>query len=95
MEMPIDMICVCGSDGDIRPLRFRFPGSDRELKTAAITQVISSKSIQYVGIEGIDFLCMAKIGAQESTCILRYLLRSHSWTLIQTAPPSKRTYRTF
>lgn len=95
MELPIDMICICGSDGDIKPLRFRFAGTDRALQTAAVIQVISSKSVHFVGIEGIDFLCIAKIGAQESTCTLRYLLRSHNWTLIQNTSPGKRSYCTF
>lgn len=95
MELPIDMICVCGSDGDIKPLRFRFAGADRTLQTASVMQIISSKSIQFIGIEGIDFLCIAKIGTQESTCILRYLLRSHSWALVQNAPHGKRIYCTF
>ena len=95
MELPIDMICICESAGDIKPLRFRFIGTDQVLQTAAVTQILSSKSVQFVGIEGIDFLCIVKIGTQESVCVLRYLLRSHSWALIRDASCGKRTYCTF
>lgn len=91
MERPIDMICVCACDGSMTPLRFRLLGSDQLAQTAAVTQVVSCKPVQYIGIECMEYLCLAKLGEQECPCVLRYDFRSHSWFLVEK-PPVKRCY---
>ena len=56
---PVDVISVCSADGEIRPLRFRMEDEKHQLLRVDIDEVISSKPIQYVGIEARIFLCRA------------------------------------
>lgn len=86
MNLPIEMICVCSSDGSITPLRFRLEDERKCLQTVAVTRVISCKPIEYVGIESIEYLCMAKIGGHERLYALRYSLRTHRWSLLIKGP---------
>ena len=59
---PVDVISVCSASGDIRPLRLRMEDEQHQLLRIDIDEVISSKSIQYVGIEATVFLCRATVG---------------------------------
>ena len=83
MQLPIEMICVCGADGKLTPLRFRMEDEEHCLQTVAISQVLCSKPIQYVGIDAIQYLCKAKSGEQERLFELRYTLNTHIWTLFR------------
>ena len=58
---PVDVICICSADGDIRPLRFRMEDEKKQLLRVDIDEIISSKPIQYVGIEAKIFLCRATV----------------------------------
>ena len=59
LNTPIDVISVCEASGEIRPLRFRMEDEDHKLRRIDIDQVISTRKIQYVGIEAHIFLCKA------------------------------------
>ena len=78
---PVDMICVCSANGDIRPLRFRMEDEKHRLVLVNIEEVISSKLIQYVGIEARVFLCKATVEGQKRLFELKYTIRSHKWSL--------------
>ena len=78
---PVDMICVCSANGDIRPLRFRMEDDKHRLMAVDIEEVISSKLIQYVGIEARVFLCKATVEGQNRLFELKYTIRSHKWSL--------------
>ena len=78
---PIDVIAICSAAGDIRPLRFRLEDEDHQLLRIDIEEVISSKKIQYVGIEAYVFLCRAKVKGKQWLFELKYTIRSHSWCL--------------
>lgn len=78
---PVDMICVCSANGDIRPLRFRMEDEKHRLVLVNIEEVISSKPIQYVGIEARVFLCKATVEGQKRLFELKYTIRSHKWSL--------------
>ena len=71
---PVDVISVCSANGDIRPLRFRMEDID---------EVISSRRIQYVGIEAHVFLCRATVRDQRWLFELKYTIRSHCWCLLR------------
>ena len=53
---PVDVISVCSANGDIRPLRLRMEDEAHQLLRVDIDEVISSRKIQYVGIEAHIFL---------------------------------------
>ena len=82
-NIPIDVISICSADGEIRPLRFRMEDEEHQLLCVDIAEVISMKSVQYVGIEARTFLCYATIRGKRWLFELRYTIRSHSWSLIR------------
>ena len=80
---PVDVLSVCSANGDIRPLRFRMEDERHQLLRVDIDEVISSKPIQYVGIEAKIFLCRATVRGKKWLFELRYTIRSHSWCLLR------------
>ena len=80
---PVDVIAVCSADGSIKPLRFRMEDEEHQLLRIDVEEVISSKEIQYVGIEAYVFLCRATVRGKESVFELRYTIRSHNWQLLR------------
>ena len=80
---PVDVIAVCSAGGEIRPLRLRMEDEAHQLLRIDIDEVISSKEIQYVGIEAHVFLCRAMIRGKESVFELKYTIRSHNWCFMR------------
>lgn len=80
---PVDVISVCSANGDIRPLRFRMEDETHRLLRVDIDEVISSKQIQYAGIEAHIFLCRATVEQRKWLFELKYTIRSHNWCLLR------------
>ena len=80
---PVDVIAMCSASGEIRPLRLRMEDEAHQLLRIDIEEVISSKEIQYVGIEAHVFLCRATVRGKESVFELKYTVRSHNWCLMR------------
>ena len=78
---PVDVISMCSANGDILPLRLRMEDEFHQLLRVDIDEVISSKKIQYVGIEAHVFLCKATVEGRQWLFELKYTIRSHSWCL--------------
>lgn len=78
---PVDVISMCSANGDILPLRLRMEDEEHQLLRIDIEEVISSKEIQYVGIEAHVFLCRAVVRGKQWLFELRYTIRSHCWHL--------------
>lgn len=79
----IEMISVCGSDGSLKPLRFRFEDEEHRLQVVQITEVISCKEICYVGIEAFVYVCRAEFGGREHLFEVKYTVRTHKWVLFR------------
>ena len=80
---PVDVISVCSANGDIRPLRLQMEDENHQLLRVDIEEVISSKEIQYVGIEAHVFLCRAIVRGKPWLFELKYTIRSHCWCLLR------------
>lgn len=80
---PVDVISMCSANGDIRPLRLRMEDEEHQLLRINIDEVISSKQVQYVGIEAYVFLCRATVLGRQWLFELKYTIRSHSWSLVR------------
>ena len=80
---PVDVICVCSANGEIRPLRIRMEDEAHQLLRIDIDEVISRKAIQYAGIEATVFLCRATVEGQKCIFEMKYTIRSHSWCLLR------------
>ena len=78
---PVDVISMCSANGDILPLRLRMEDEEHRLLRIDIEEVISSKKIQYVGIEAHVFLRRAVVQGKTWLFELKYTIRSHNWCL--------------
>ena len=76
---PVDVISVCSADGEIRPLRFRMEDDRHQLLRIDITEIVSTRAVQYVGIEAQIFLCKAIVEGKRWLFELKYTIRTHSW----------------
>ena len=48
-NVKVEVIALWETDGQLRPLRFRFTGEDHQLHSAGIDQVLSIRQVAYVG----------------------------------------------
>lgn len=80
---PVDVICVCSSDGSIRPLRLRVEDESKQLHSVNIEEVVSVQDIRYVGVEAQVFLCRSVVDGRKWIFELKYSIRTHSWSLLQ------------
>lgn len=80
---PVDVISVCSASGDIRPLRIRMEDEEHQLLRIDITEIVSMKEVQYVGIEAHVFLCRAIVRGREWLFELKYTIRTHTWCLVR------------
>lgn len=78
---PVDVICMCSANGEIRPLRLRMEDEDHQLLRIDIEEILSSKPIQFVGVEATVYLCRAMVHGKQWLFELKYTIRSHSWSL--------------
>ena len=76
---PVDVISVCSASGDIRPLRLRLEDESHHLMRIDIDEVISSRDVQYVGIEARIYLCRATVEGKQWLFELKYTIRTHTW----------------
>ena len=76
---PVDVISVCSADGEIRPLRFRMEDDRHQLLRIDITEIVSMRAVQYVGIEAQIFLCKAVVEGKRWLFELKYTIRTHNW----------------
>ena len=80
---PVDVISVCSAAGDIRPLRLRLEDEQHQLLRIDIDEVISIKSVQFVGIEAQIFLCRAVVEGKQWLFELKYTIRTHTWCFLR------------
>ena len=66
-----------------RPLRLRIEDEEHRLLRVDIEEVVTSKEIQYVGIEAQIFLCKATVEGKPWMFELKYTIRSHSWHMFR------------
>lgn len=79
---PVDVISVFSADGEIRPLRIRVEDEYHHLLRIDIDEIISIKSVQFVGIEAQIFLCQATVHNSKWLFELKYTIRTHSWCFL-------------
>ena len=80
---PVDVISMCSASGEIRPLRVRMEDEQHQLLRIDIEEIISSKDIQYVGIEATVYLCRATVREKKWLFELKYTIRTHTWCLLR------------
>lgn len=83
-HIPVDVISVCSADGEIRPLRIRLQDEHQNLIKVNIDEIVSTKQLKYTGVESMTFLCRAMVDENPRLFELRYSIRSHSWSVLQS-----------
>ena len=79
---PVDVISVCNTEGEIRPLRFQLEDEEHQLLRVNIQQVVSVREVRHVGVEANIFRCRARVHDRDWTFELKYTFRSHTWRLL-------------
>jgi len=80
---PVEMIAVCDAEGRLQPLRFRFEDAAHQSHIVRISEVLSVKEINYVGMHCYLYICRAVSGERQTLFELRYLVKAHRWILFQ------------
>ena len=81
MPLPVDVISVCSASGEIRPLRLRLEDWDSQLIRVDLEEIVSTRNVEFVGVESQIFTCRGKIGGKMRMFDLKYMFRSHCWYL--------------
>ena len=81
--IPVDVISMCSASGEIRPLRLRLEDEQHQLLRINIEEILSTKEIQYVGIEATVYLCRATVRDKKWLFELKYTIRSHTWCFLR------------
>ena len=80
-HIPIQVISLCGADGQMQPLRFRFEDETHQMHTVQILEVLDTRTVSYVGIEAFRYLCRAEEDGIGHLFELNYAVRSHRWAI--------------
>ena len=79
----VEMISVCGTDGSLLPLRFRFEDRDQCLRRVQVLEVLACREIKYLTVEAYEYTCRARTEEREELVRVRYGVRAHRWSLFQ------------
>ena len=80
---PVDVISICSASGEIRPLRLRMEDEKHQLLRINIEEIISTRDIQFVGIEATVYLCRATVREEKWLFELKYTIRPHTWSFLR------------
>lgn len=80
---PVNVICVCGVTGEIRPLRLQLEDEERQLLRVNVEEVVRQQQIHHVGAEAMIFLCRVTLWGRPQLIQLRYAIRTHTWSVLE------------
>lgn len=83
INIPIQLVSVFSTQGDICPRWFRYENDRHEILKVDINEILMKKEIQFVGIRMIQYICKAIMDGDERLFELRYDILAHKWTLYQ------------
>ena len=82
-ETSVDVISVCTAAGEIRPLRMQLIDEEKQLLRVNIEEIVKTEEITHVGAEATVFTCRATVWDRKWLFELRYVFRSHSWSILR------------
>lgn len=80
---PVDVICVCNANGEIRPLRVQLVDEMHQLVRINIEQIVSTETVEHVGAEATLFRCRATVWGRACLFELKYSIRTHTWSMLR------------
>lgn len=81
VNIPIQLISVCSTQGKLTPLSFRYEDENHEIITVKVLHTQCCRENHFVGINEDSFLCTALVNEIEHTFELNYNIPNHKWTL--------------
>lgn len=78
---PADVISLCSSDGEIRPLRVRSMDGKCEMLRGNVCEILKVQEMGRYGAETKNFLCWVQTGNRRVLLELRFFYRTHSWSV--------------
>lgn len=80
---PVDVICICEADGQIRPLRLRMEDENKRELRLDIGEILGVERNHRFGAESITFLCRGRAEDKSHLLEIRYSVRTHSWSMLR------------
>ena len=80
---PVDVICICEADGQIRPLRLRMVDENNGELRLQIGEILGVERNRRFGAESITFLCRGMTEDKSHLLEIRYCIRTHSWSILR------------
>ncbi|MGN6712504.1 hypothetical protein [Anaerocolumna jejuensis] len=81
MNIPVDVIAVFNTLGNIKPAYIRLEKEDHSLITYQITTIHFSQEEKHAGISNIVYVCDILAGENQRQIKIAYNLQSHKWFL--------------
>lgn len=76
---PVDVIFLCGADGEILPLRVRSKEGFEETLVGNVSAILCRRNGSRIGTEYHAFLCRIQAGKTAIVMELKFFVQSHSW----------------
>ncbi|WP_066713752.1 hypothetical protein [Clostridium sp. Marseille-P299] len=80
-NVPVDMIFVCNTLGEVKPMRFRLENELHERVTVDINEILYRKEAKPSGVRILIFVCRVFLYEEEHLIELHYNIESLKWTL--------------
>lgn len=80
-NVPVDMISVCNTLGEVKPMRLRLENELHERVTVDITEILLRKEAKPSGVRILIFVCRVCLYEEEHLIELHYNTESLKWTL--------------
>lgn len=81
LNVPIDMIAMCNSLGEMIPIKFRIEDESHHMLTIRVDEVIYQKESQYAGSKTLEYGCRALLEDRQQLIEVRYHIATHRWTI--------------
>lgn len=83
LNLPIQLISSCSTQGEFTPLRFRYEDEEHNLITVQIAEILTHRENHYNGIHEIIYTCRADIYGESRLFDLRYNVSLHRFSVFQ------------
>ncbi|MCX7773365.1 MAG: hypothetical protein N2376_09670 [Clostridia bacterium] len=77
----VDMICLSSSDGNIKPLKFRFQEGNQESRIIKIDRILDKKEEKLAGNRMLIFTVQSVLDGVERVFEMKYETQTFKWYL--------------
>ena len=79
LNYPIQMVCAFSTQGDLKPLRFKYEDPEHQIITVDVDNIIARKQMSIGHGGSLIFTCESEIDDAKRMYELRYEIGSHKW----------------